>query len=385
MLRRIWAVIQKEFIQTLRDRRTLMIQISLPMIQLFLYGYAINMNVDHIPTVVADQSRDAASRAYVDAMATSGYFDVVSYASNQAEVIQAIDQGRAQTGVVIPPGFGARVERDEAQALLLVDGSDLFTSQSAYNAATSIAQAHAIEVLMAKVTRSGQALRLGSGHAGGGQSLLPLDARVRILYNPNLDDLWFLIPGLLAMLLQVQSVTLTAAAVVREREVGTIEQILVTPIRPIELMLGKVVPNILIALVNLLTILGLGVFWFGVPFQGNFGLFFWLAFMYVFSGLGLGLLISTVSQNQKQVQQLVSMISLVGVVLGGSIFPRYAMPSAIRAVGWLFPLTYFVPITRGIINKGVGIEFLWEQVAAMFAYIVVMMGVAARAFRQGLD
>jgi ABC-2 type transport system permease protein len=377
MLRRTWAVIQKEFIQTLRDRRTLMIQLSLPMIQLFLYGYAINMNVDHVPTVVADQSLDAASQAYVSAMSTSGYFDVVRYVPGQDEVIQAIDRGSAQAGVLIPPDFSARVERADAQVLLLVDGSDIFTSQSAYNAATSIAQAHATEVLMTRVERAGGETER--------QSLLPLDARVRILYNPNLDDLWFLIPGMAAMLLQVQSITLTAAAVVREREVGTIEQILVTPIRPAELMLGKIVPNIVIAFVNLLTVLGLGIFWFGVPFQGSFWLFLWLAFMYVFSGLGLGLLISTVSQSQRQALQLIGLFTIVGTVLGGFIFPRYSMPLALRLVGNIFPLTYFIPIARGIITKGVGLEFLWEQVGALLVYIVVIMTFAARAFKQGLD
>ena len=385
MRRRIWAVIQKEFIQTLRDRRTLAIQLALPLIQLFLYGYAIRMSVDHVPTVVADQSLDAASRAYVEAMTTSGYFDVVAYVPDQAEAVQAVDEGRAQAAVVIPPGFAARVERGQAQVLFVVDGSDLFTSQSAYNAASSIAQAHATELLMARMARTGQALRQSSEQATGIQGLLPLDVRIRILYNPNLDDLWFLVPGMLAMLLQVQSITLTAAAVVREREVGTIEQILVTPIRPGELMLGKVVPNIVIALVNLLTILGLGVFWFGVPFQGNFWLFLWLAFLYVFSGLGLGLLISTVSQNQKQAQQLIGMFTLVGIVLGGFVFPRYAMPPAIRPIGWLFPLTYFIPLSRGIITKGVGIEFMWGQVGALFVYVVVIMVFAARAFKEGLD
>ena len=377
MPRRVWAVIQKEFIQTLRDRRTLMLQLCIPMIQLFLFGYAISMNVDHIPTVVADQSLDAASQAYVDAMTTSGYFDIVDYVADQAGVVHAMDQGRAQAGIVIPPDFSTRVLRGDAQALLLVDGADIFTSQSAYNAAAAIAQAHATEILMNQMNRSGKTTER--------QSLIPLDVRARILYNPNLDDLWFLVPGMAAMLLQVQSITLTAAAVVREREVGTIEQILVTPIRPAELMLGKVAPNIVIALINLLTILGIGVFWFGVPFQGNFWLFLWLAFMYVFSGLGLGLLISTVSQSQRQAQQLIGMFTMVGIVLGGFIFPRYSMPAALRVAGNLFPLTYFIPIARGIITKGVGIAFLWEQVAALCVYIVVIMTFAARAFRQGLE
>jgi len=377
MLQRIWAVIQKEFIQTLRDRSTLLMMLSLPVTQLLLFGYAVHTSVDHIPTIVADQSRDAASQAYVSALEASGYFAVVAYVPDQAEVVRAIDEGRAQAGVVIPPDFAADVERNQAQALFLVDGSDLFTSQSAYNAATAIAEVHSTEVLLERFERSGQVAKE--------QDLLPLDALVRILYNPNMTDLWFIIPGMCAMILQTQTIALTAAAVVREREVGTIEQLLVTPILPIELMIGKVVPNIVIAIVNLLTVLAMGVFAFGVPFRGNFWLFFWMAFMYIFSGLGLGLLISTVSQNHQQAQQLNMAIALVGLLLGGFMFPRNAMPAALRLVGNLFPLTYFIPISRGIITKGIGIEFLWEQVVALTIYVVVVMAVASRMFKQGLD
>jgi drug efflux transport system permease protein len=377
MLKRTWAIIQKEFIQTWRDRRTLGIQLAIPIMQLFILGYAIRMNVRHIPMVVADQSLDAASRDYVDAMVASGYFDVVAYVSDEAAAIQAIDDGEAQAGIVIPPGFAAHVTRNDAQALLVVDGSDLFTSQTAYNSLSAIAQMHSTELMVTQARRSG---RLNAE-----QSLLPLDVRIRILYNPDLKDLWFLIPGMVATILQTQSIALTAAAVVREREMGTIEQLLVTPILPGELMLGKMAPNLVIAFVNMLTIIALGVFWFGVPFQGSFGLFCWLAFMYVFSGLGLGLLVSTISQNQKQAQQWSFLMMLLGLVLGGFIFPRYLMPPAIRVVGNLFPLTYFIPIARGIVTKGIGIEVLWEQVVALLAYIVVILFVSIRAFRQRLD
>ena len=384
MLRRTWAVMQKEFLHIVRDRRTLLILVSMPMIQLLLFGYAINMSVDHIPTVVADQSLDAASHAYVDAMVTSGYFDVTDYVPGEAAVVQAIDEGRAQAGIIIPPDFAASVDRGQAQVLLLVDGSDLFTSMSAYSAAAVNGQAHATQVLMEKVERSGLARQRSSGPAGM-QSLLPLDTRIRILYNPNLDDLWFVIPGMAATLLQVQSIALTAAAVVRERERGNIEQILVTPIRPAEFMLGKMLPTATIAIVNLLTILGIGIFWFQVPFQGNFWLFLWLALLYVLSGLGLGLLVSAVSQNQKQALQLVGLTTLVGVMLGGFLFPLYTMPPLLRFAGYLFPLTYFIPISRGIITKGIGIDFLWQQVAALAIYVIVIIVLAARAFRPGLD
>jgi ABC-2 type transport system permease protein len=377
MLQRIRAVMHKEFIQTFRDWRTLLIQLNLPIIQLFILGYALRMNVEHVSTAVADQSLDAASRAYVEAMVTSNYFDTVAYVADQAAVVQAIDEGQAQAGIVIPPDFAAHVERGDAQVLLLVDGSDLFTSQTAYNAMNAIAQTHSTGVMIERLQRAGK--------MSAGDRLLPLDDRIRILYNPNQEDLIFLIPGMIALLLQTQAIALTAAAVVREREAGTIEQLLVTPILPGELMLGKIAPNLLIAMVNMLTIVAIGVFWFHVPFQGNFWLFVWLAFMYVFSGLGMGLLLSTISQNQRQTQQFAMLVQMLGMVLGGFIFPRYLMPPAIRIAGNLFPLTYFVPIARGIITKGVGIGPLWEQAVALLIYIVVIMFVAARGFKQGLD
>ena len=223
MWRRIWAMMQKEFIQTLRDRRALAIQIGLPIAQLILFAYAIRMNVEHIPTAIADQSLDAASRAFIDAMTASGYFDAIAYVDDQRAVLDLIDEGSAQAGIIIPPQFSVRVARNEAQVLLLVDGSDIFTSQTAYNTITAIARAHATGIAWTRVERTGA--------LGPGATLLPLDARVRILYNPNLEDLIFLIPGMVATILQTQTIILTAAAVVREREAGTIEQLLVTPIR----------------------------------------------------------------------------------------------------------------------------------------------------------
>src|SRR5690606_36300822 len=325
------------------SRQTLLIQLSMPIVQLFLFGYAISMSVDHIPMLVADQSLDSASRAYVRSLESSGFFDVIAYVPTQADVIEGIDRGEAQAGVVMPPGFASGVERGGAQALIVVDGSDLFTSQSAHNAATSVAQTHAINLTLERVARRGRSL--------GEQNLLSIEPHTRILYNPDLSDLWFLVPSMIAMLLQTQAIALTAAAVVREREAGTIEQILVTPIRPGELLLGKIAPNLVVALLNMLTIVALGVFWFDVPFRGSFSLFVLMSVIYIFSGLGLGLLVSTVSQNQRQAQQLTMAIVLLGVILGGFIFPRYSMPRPIQIAGFLFPLTYFIPIARGIITK----------------------------------
>ncbi|MBN2393139.1 MAG: ABC transporter permease, partial [Anaerolineae bacterium] len=292
MLQRIWAVLQKEFIQTLRDRGTLLLMLSMPLLQLFMLGYAVDMNVEHIPTVVADQSLDVHSRAYVAAMVNTRYFDVVDYVASETEVIQAIDSGRAQAGIIIPPNFAARVDRKEAQVLFLIDGSDLFTVQSGYTRASAIAQSYSSEVLMTKIKRSGLPISAD----------LPVDTRMRILYNPDMQQLWFTIPNMIALLIQTSSIAMTAAAVVREREAGTIEQLLVTPIRPAELLIGKIIPNVIVAIINVLTAVAAGVILFHVPFRGSFWLFMGLAMIYVFSGLGLGLLISTIANNQKQAQ-----------------------------------------------------------------------------------
>jgi ABC-2 type transport system permease protein len=310
-------------------------------------------------------------------MVNSGYFDIISTAPDQAGVIQNIDAGQARVGIVIPPDFEKDVLRGDAQVLVLVDGSDLFTSQSANAYATLVGQAHAIQIVYDVIAQAG-------AKASGG-ALPALNALIHVLYNPDMSTLWFIIPGMAAMLLQTQALALTAAAVVREREMGTIEQILVTPIRPFELMIGKIVPYVIIAMLNMLTVIAIGVFWFHVPFQGSFWLFIGLSSLYVLSGLGLGLLISSVSQNQRQAQQLMMLFMMVSLLLGGFIFPRYTMPAVVRTIGNLFPITYFIPISRGIITKGIGFSVLSGQVLALVIYIVVVMFLATITFRRRLD
>jgi len=377
MLQRILAIIQKEFAQALRDRATLAIIITMPLLQLVIFGYAINTNIRHIPTVVVDQSMDQASLSYLNDMVNSSYFDIVENAPDQASAIQSVDANHTRVAIVIPPDFAEHVQRGDAQVLILVDGSDLFTSQTANAFASIIGQEHAIKIISDQVA--------ASGAVSAAVHLPALDASLRVLYNPDMKDLWFIIPGMAAMLLQTQALTLTASAVVKERETGTIEQILVTPIRPLELMIGKVVPFIVLAMLNMLTVIGIGVFWFGVPFQGSIWLFVGLSFLYVFSGLGLGLLISSISQNQRQSQQLMMLFLMVGLILGGFMFPRYTMPPVIQALGNLFPMTYFIPIARGIITKGVGFTVLLNQVIPLAIYIFIVMILAAVTFRQRLD
>jgi ABC-2 type transport system permease protein len=374
MLQRTGAILQKELIQHLRDRRTLAVLILTPLLQLMLFGYAVHMTVTHIPMVAVDQSLDVQSRSYLNDLVNSQYFDIVSWASSQTEAINAIDEYRASACVVIPPDFATHVQQGNAQVLFLVDGSDMFTSQSAFNAASLVAQNHTIQLQLETIPTQGQQ-----------SNSLPLSTYLRILYNPDMKDLWFMIPGLIAILLQQECIILTAMAVVRERETGTLEQILVTPIRPIELMIGKALPNLIIAMINMLTILAVGVFWFKMPFQGNFWLFAGLSIIFSLAGLGLGLLISSVSDNQRQAMQLMMAISLIALILGGAFFPRYAMPQVIQWLGDLIPVTYFIPITRSIINKGVGLNYLWVNAVALVVYVVVILFIAARTFRQRLE
>jgi ABC-2 type transport system permease protein len=374
VVQRILAILRKELTQTLRDRRTLGILILMPLLQLVLFGYAIHMTITHIPMVAADQSMDAESRSFLDDLTASQYFDIVERVSDQAQIIRAIDEGRARAGVFIPPDFAGRAGRGEAEVVFYVDGSDMFTSQSASTAADLISQNHAIQ------------LRLDSQARFGAEApALPLDAHVQVMYNPDVKDLWFIIPGMIAMLLQQECLILTAMGIVRERENGTLEQILVTPIRPIELMIGKMLPNMIIAVVNVLTILALAVFWFHMPFRGNLWLFLALALVFSLSGLALGLLISSAVDNQRQAAQVSMAISLVGLILAGVFFPRYAMPEPIQWIGSLIPITHFIPIARGIISKGVGWEAVYGNALAVLAYLVIALAVAARAFRQRLD
>jgi ABC-2 type transport system permease protein len=372
--KRLGALIRKEMIQLLRDRRTLAIALLLPLIELFLFGYAVDLTVDHIPTAVADMSLDAQSRALLDALEVSGYFDMEIFVANEAEVVRAIDEGRVRAGIVIPPDFATQVERGRGQVLILLDGSDSFTVQSGYSAATAVAQAQAMEVLVEKVNRLGS--KLGS---------LPIESSTRVLYNPDMDDMVFMVPGIAAILLQTMTVILTAQAVVREREVGTIEQLLVTPARPIELMVGKMVPNVLVGLFDLSSVTLAGVIWFGIPFQGNPWHFAWLSLLFVVSGLGMGLLISTVAQTQKQAQQITAVLVLLSLLLTGFIYPRETMPPLVKAVGNLIPLTYFVRIARGVITKGLGVSFLWGDVGALAIYGAVVMVLASATFKKRLD
>jgi ABC-2 type transport system permease protein len=377
---RISALIQKEAAQLLRDRRTLLYIVGLPLVELFLFAYAVSLTVYHIPTVVADQSRDDRSRSLIQAFVSSTYFDYTLSAQNEAEVRQAIDAGQVKAGILIPPDFAAHLEQGDARVLVLLDGSDSFTVQSGYSAANLVSQNYALQISSQKTEKAGgTALLLAQA------ARLPISNSFQVLYNPDFRDLWFVLPAILGMLLQTAAVSQAALIIVREREIGTIEQILATPTRPLELMLGKMVPLIGLCFLVIGIILALGVFWFGVTFKGSLPLYLLLSLLFITSSLGLGFLISTVSRNQRQAQQASTVLMLFSMLLTGVVYPRNTMPFIPQFIGSLLPLTYFIRISRGVIMKGVGISFLWSDVLALAVYSLVVLVVAALNFKKRLD
>jgi ABC-2 type transport system permease protein len=375
MLSRISSIIRKEFIHVLRDPRTLAIVLAMPALQLVLFGYAINTVVDHLPVIVLDEAGDARSRAFVAAFENSGYFDLRDVASSREQVRQAVDSGRAKVGLVIPADFGLQVlRREPAMAQLVVDGSDPNVAQTAIFAAGMVAQVQSADTLANALARQGLA-------TSGGATI---ELRPVVLYNPSMLSVTFMIPGLIGLILQFQTLILTAFAIVREREKGTLEQLVVTPIKPWELMAGKLLPYVATAFLAVAVALGVGRFWFGVEVQGSLLLLVALSTLFLLSSLGVGLLISTVSQTQTQAMQLALFVMLPSVLLSGFMFPREGMPWIIQQVGLAIPLTYFLQILRGIILKGVGIEVLFGNVMPLAVFGVVVFALSATRFNKRL-
>jgi ABC-2 type transport system permease protein len=379
-LQRLGVLIRKEATQLLRDRRLLLFILGLPIMQLILYGYAAHLTVYHLPLAVADQSRDGKSRAFVQALVNSQYFDTTLQLQSQAEVIQAIDRGEVKAGLIIPPDFASATDRGTASVLMVLDGSDTASVQSGYGAAALIAQDYALQLTARNVARSGV-----NSNVSTRVSTLPIAASTRILYNPALIDIWFILPGLVGLILQTLAITQAALIVVRERELGTIEQILITPTRPLELMVSKIIPLLILCVIAMGSVVGIGVFWFGVPFQGSLFLYFGLALLFIASSLGLGLLLSARATTQAEATQYGLIFMLVGILMSGFMYPLNAMPAPLRVVGDLFPVTYFIRISRGIFLKGVGVSFVWSDALVLVIYSLVVVVVAARSFKPRLD
>ncbi len=373
MIARTFTIARKELWHIVRNRRTLAVMFLIPVIQLFLLGYAATTDVDHLRTAVLDADRTARSRALIEAYRASDYFEIVAFVESREELGRMLDRGEVRAGLIIPAGYGADVAAGRRTSVaFLIDGTDPTVASTILSAAQQVGQAHGLEIVEHRLGISAE-------------EMTALEVRPRVWYNPAMKSANFMIPGLIAMILFSITTMLTALAIVRERETGTIEQLMVTPIRPIELVVGKLLPYVVVALFNVVEVLIIGVFWFGVPIHGSVLLLFATAAVFLMTSLGIGILISTIANTQQEAMLVVWMLMLPSIFLAGFFFPLDAMPVALRVASYLVPLRYMLIIIRGIILKGVGLEVLADQVGALFVFGVILMGIAAVRFRKRLE
>jgi ABC-2 type transport system permease protein len=343
--------------------------IGLPAIQLLLFGFAIRTEVRHLPTVVLDESRTTESRALVDAVRNTGNFDIVGPVASRTELRESIERGGARAAVVIPPDFERDIKRRRpATAQVIVDAADPLASSAAISGAML----------------AGQARSAALGPPGG-QHALPIDVRVRPWYNPGLESAIYIVPGIIGLLLTLTLLMITAMALVRERERGTLEQLIVTPISKTGLMLGKVLPFALVGYVQVTVILVLGRLVFDVPIRGNLALLYLITAPFIIASLALGLFVSTVVRTQVQAMQLSFVFILPTVLLSGFMFPREAMPAFAQWLGAAFPITYYLRVLRGILLEGVGMDALWRDTLALAAFAVVLLAFSVRRFQKNIE
>jgi ABC-2 type transport system permease protein len=359
-----------------RDPRTLYITFAIPIIQMFLLGYTATTDVRNVPLVVIDQDRSPASRRLLDAYRAADYFLVAYDVDSEEELRVLIDGGQARAGLIIPPDYAERLEAGRTTSVaFILDGSDPNVASTSLAAAQLIGQSYSTGLIVERFTRQGL----------GGAVNLPVEVRARVWYNPDLVSAFFMIPALIGLILQVLTTMLTATAIVRERERGTIEQLIVTPIRSGELILGKIIPYVLIAFFDTLEILVIGTLWFKVPIRGSLGLLLVLSALFLVSSLGIGLFISTIARTQQEAMMLAWFTMLPSLFLSGFIYPLAAMPSWLRAISYGVPLRYYLVIIRSVVLKGTGAGSLTGEIAGLAVLGTVMMGAAALRFRKRLD
>ncbi len=372
---RLLSIIRKEFIQIFRDVRTLVMILIIPIMQLFLLGYSATNDVRNIPLAVLDQSRSVESRALLDSYRAADYFRIAYDVGSEAEIAQLIESGDARAAVIIPPDYAQRLADGNAHVAFILDGSDPTSASTALSAAQLISQAHAIDLLYETLSRSGQSLRVQQ----------PVTVHTTVWYNPDMISAHFMIPGVIGMVLFAIAAILTATSVVRERERGTIEQLIVTPIRPWELIVGKLMPYVILGFFNTVEVLAVGHWWFGMPIRGDIGLIIVLSLIFLATGLGIGLFASTIANTQQEAMLTVWMTLLPSIFLSGFFFPLEAMPKVLQWVSYLMPLRYYLVILRALLLKGVGLEMIQFDVTAMTLFAVVIMTAAALRFRKRLD
>jgi ABC-2 type transport system permease protein len=371
-------IVRKEFLQLRRDRKMIPLIFIAPAIQLLTLGYAANLDVESVPLLVVDQDRSAASRRLAARFAASPYFELVGTEETASRVEPWLETGRAQIALVVAQGYGEAVATGRTPHLqLLADGSDSVAAGLGLSYAGGIAAMESRELVASAAAASGPA----GDPAPGAIELVP-----RVWYNPDLRSRWFYVPAVLAMVLMILTMVLASMGIVREKEVGTMEQLIVTPIRPWQLIVGKLLPFALIGLLVVFLVTGIAVGWFGVPLRGSLLLLVALTMLLLLNTLGLGLLVSTLVRNQQQAMMTAAFVFMLPMIyLSGLLFPIENMPRPIQLATYAIPLRYYAVILRGIFLKGAGITVLWPQALALAAFGVGFLSLAALRFRKRLD
>lgn len=372
---RLLSIIRKEFIQAFRDRRTVIIILIMPVMQLFLLGYAATTDVKNIAIAVWDQNQSPQSRALLDAFRAADYFQIAYTVNSQQEIQTLIERGSARAVLIIPPDYDRHLLEGDAQVSMILDGSDASVGSTALSVSQLIGQAYGIKVIQSQAALQGRLNGSGS----------PLQVRTRVWYNPDLLSAYFMIPGVIGQILFMITTILTATSIVRERERGTIEQLIVTPIRSWELMVGKIIPYIILAAVEAAEVILIGHFWFRVPVVGNLGLIALSSGLLLLSSLGIGLFASTVAHTQQEANIMVQMTLLPSFFLSGFFFPIDAMPRALQFISYLSPLRYYLVVIRSLMLKGAGFTAIENQLFALALFGFIIMGAAARRFHKRLD
>ncbi len=377
MLARLKQMLIKEFIQVFRDKRTRFVLFGPPIIQMLIFGYAATFEIYHVPTVVLDLDHSQESRELISRFTSSPYFDVQRQLTDHRQIGELIDQGEATVGLEINAGFAQNLRKGQTAPLqVIVDATNSNTALIASGYITQIALGFAQDYQKDRIYRIAPQMI---------EKMPSVQLEPRPWYNPNLRSRWFFVPGIIGSLTLVLVVTLTAFAVVREREIGTLEQIMVTPIRPAEFILGKTLPFFLIGLFDVSLIATVGTLWFQVPFRGQIVVLFTGAVLFLLCMLGVGLLISTVSSTQQQAMVTSFFFIMPAITFSGFGFPINTMPQWLQYLTYLSPLRYFLVVLRGTYLKGVGIEILWPQMLAMAALGISLLTIAVLRFHKALD
>ena len=375
-LHRIKALLRKEIKQALRDKKMRVIIFISPLIQLLLFGYAVNTDVREIRTVVCDRSNTSISRRLTDAFQSSGYFRIVKRAHDPREAEPLIDKGKAQVILVIPEDFSRNLRRGRpADLQMIVEGTDSIVASNAVSYGNMIIAAHLQK--FAQPPPTNPAIKTV-------KRLPQVKPVVRVWFNPDLKSRNFFVPGVIALLLTLVSLILTSFSIVREWEIGTMEQLIVTPLRPTELIVGKTLPFFLVGLIDLVLIFLVGTLWYQIPFRGNILLLAFAAVLYLINALSIGIFISTISRTQQQALMGVIFFFMPAMLLSGFVFPIYNIPLVMRWIAYINPLTYFLVIVRGIFLKGVGITVLWPQLLFLAVTGPILLGISIKRFHQKL-